>query len=247
MKKILISSGCSFTFEEWNWQGHLSRKLNLDLVNLGMSSQGNGLISRKLIYKVNKILETNDPNDILVGIMWSGIDRHEYYSRENRDVSTWGHNEKYPLDGRVKNPTNVVDGLYNWRILNYNWDNKESRIHYTTYHDLVSSMVYSLEHILRVQWYLEKNNITYFMTTYLDIFKDKTLLNHPEINYLYKQIDFKKFLPVSGCHEWVKEHYGATGGFNSPDIYGYIGIHPTDFGHEKFTEEVIIPYIKDII
>ena len=31
----------SFTFEDWNWPGHLSRKLNLNVMNKGMASQGN--------------------------------------------------------------------------------------------------------------------------------------------------------------------------------------------------------------
>ena len=50
MKKVLIASGCSFTFENWNWPGHLSGNLGLEIINVGMGSQGNGLISRKLIY-----------------------------------------------------------------------------------------------------------------------------------------------------------------------------------------------------
>ncbi len=43
MKKILLASGCSFTFEPWNWPGHLSQKLDINLLNVGMASQGNGL------------------------------------------------------------------------------------------------------------------------------------------------------------------------------------------------------------
>jgi hypothetical protein len=248
MKKILLSSGCSFTFEDWNWPGHLSKQLNIELLNVGMASQGNALISRKAIYNVERLLENYNNSEILVGIMWSGIDRAEYYSPQDTDVNFWGFgNNKIPKDGRIKNPTNVVENQYNWRIMNYNWENTECVLYYENYHNAVSSMVYTIEHILRVQWYFHKIGIDYFMSTYVDIFKDKTLLNHPEISYLYNQIDFSKFLPVSGCHEWVKENYGNDGGFNAPDANGYIGIHPTSFGHEKFTQEVIMPFIKNML
>jgi hypothetical protein len=92
--------------------------------------------------------------------------------------------------------------------------------------------------------FLEKNGLDYFMSTYIDIFNNPEILKNPEINYLYNMIDFSKFLPIRGCHEWVKENYGGNGGFNDPDKNGYIGIHPTSFGHEKFVNEVILPHIK---
>jgi hypothetical protein len=79
MKKKLIASGCSFTFEPWSWPTPTSQLLNMDLINVGMGSQGNGLISKKIIYTVDKELKKTKPEDILVGIMWSGIDRHDVY------------------------------------------------------------------------------------------------------------------------------------------------------------------------
>ena len=72
MKKVIVS-GCSFTFEDWNWPKFLRKHLNVskqNLINVGMASQGNGLISKKLIYVVNKELETTKPEDILVGVMF---------------------------------------------------------------------------------------------------------------------------------------------------------------------------------
>jgi hypothetical protein len=241
MEKILLSSGCSFSFEDWNWPGHLSKKLNYNLSNVAMPSQGNGIISRKVIYNVEKLLKNYKNKDILVGVMWSGVDRFDYYSETNDSVYHWG-NFQIP-DRRIKNPTNIVDDLYNWRIMNHHWTNKESKIYYQTFHTTVSSMIFTIEHILRTQWYLERLGINYFMSTFMDLFNDFDLINHPEILYLYKQIDFTKFLPVKGCYEWVKDNYRILG-FNSPDENNYIGTHPTSFGHEKFTDEVILPYLN---
>lgn len=242
--KTLIASGCSFTFEPWNWPTFVANKFNLELRNVGMASQGNGLIARKLIYEVNKALDLYNPDEILVGVMWSGTDRHEFYKEESIDSKSWGN---YPKDyNDVKNPTNVVDGKLNWYILNHHWTNKESTTYYKNFHTVVQGMVLSLEHILRVQLFLEKMGIKYFMSSYLDIFSDASLMNNDEISYLYKNINLNSFLPVKGCHEWVKENYSNNGGFNEPDEKGYIGIHPTEFGHKKFTDEVIIPHLNKI-
>lgn len=245
-KKILVTSGCSFTFEDWNWQGNLSRTLGLELKNTGMSSQGNGLISRKLIHSITEALKTYNSEEILVGVMWSGVDRHEFYSSHSIKNINWGWENAKDNDPRVKNPTEVISGLPNWYIVNHHWQNPESTLFYSNYQDHISSMVYTIEHILRIQMFLEKNKIDYFMSTYLDIFSDEKVINHPEIKYLYDLIDFNHFLPVKGCYEWVKENYGISGGFNDPDDNGYIGIHPTSFGHEKFTEEVIVPFLNKL-
>ena len=244
-KKILIAGGCSFTFEDWNWPGHLSKILDTSLVNNGMGSQGNALISRKLIYSVTESLKQYKPEEIIVGIMWSGIDRHEFYDTKRKQATYWGWKNVENLDPRVKNPTEVVPGRKNWYILNYHWTNKESINFYGNFHNHISSMIYTLEHILLTQMFLEKNNIDYFMSTYMDIFSNDEIMNNPEIKYLFNLIDFSKFLPVKGCHEWVKDNYEDSGGFNNPDENGYVGIHPTSFGHEKFTNEVIIPFLNN--
>lgn len=82
------------------------------------------------------------------------------------------------------------------------------------------------------------------MSTYMDIFKDESTNNHPDVKYLYDMIDFSKFLPVNGCFEWVKENYPKE--FRVVDENGNIlDFHPTEKGHEKFTDEVIIPYLKE--
>lgn len=246
-KKILIVGGCSFTFEDWNWPGHLSRILNRSLVNDGMASQGNGLISRKLIYSLTEALKEHTPEEIMVGIMWSGVDRHEFYDTKNESAIYWGWKNVENLDSRLKNPTEVVPGYKTWYILNHHWDNKESINFYGNFHNPISSMIYALEYILITQMFLKKNNIYYFMSTYMDIFSNDELMNHPEIKYLFNLIDFSKFLPVKGCHEWVKDNYANSGGFNDPDENNYIGIHPTSYGHEMFTKNVILPFLKTYI
>ena len=243
-KKILVASGCSFTFEPWNWPTFVAKEFDMNLINVGMGCQGNGLISKKLIYCIDSLLnDGKSPNDILVGIMWSGTDRHEFYTDDTSGLTN--------IDGWIENPTSVIphpNNLYrNWVITNCHWKVNNSELYYKYFHNNVSSMIQTLQNILLTQWYLEKKGIKYFMTTYLNIFDKKTHdeIDNIEVQHWFKMIDFTKFLPVDGCHEWVKENYGESGGFNEPNSYGYQGIHPTEYGHKKFSEEVILPFIKD--
>jgi hypothetical protein len=241
-KKVLLSSGCSFTFEDWNWPGYLSRKLNLNVMNKGMASQGNGLISRKVISGLDELLKTYKKEEILVGVMWSGVNRHEYYTEDTNDIKTWGFFSKD--DHTIKNPTDVIDGEFNWRIMNIGWDGEEVKSYYEFFHNEISSMVFTIEHILRVQWYLDSLGVDYFMSTYMDIFQWGRLKYHPEVLPLFDKINFEKFLPVDGCMEWVQNNYDELGMPIELDKYGNRGQHPTPFGHEKFTEEVIIPHLS---
>ena len=237
-KKTLLASGCSFTFEPWNWPTFVCDKMDYNLINVGMASSGNGLIGKKVIYQVDKLLKTQQPGDIVVGVMWSGVDRHDFYTDDSTRLSN--------INGWIENPTNVVDNRKNWIITNYMWDIPQAKNWYQNLHTHVGAMIITIQNILMVQWYLERKGVKYFMSTYMDIFHSsghKDLIVHPEVKYLFDMIDFSKFLPVSGCHEWVKENYNEFG-FSGHVGYEHRGIHPTEFGHIKFAEEVVVPFIK---
>ena len=249
--KTLVVSGCSFTFEPWNWPTFVSEHIDYKLINIGMGSTGNGLISKKVIYKVNELLKTHKPEYIIVGVMWSGIDRTEFFYDHRF------YNEKIKNDeGWLENPTSVcgfgtLKPRKNWVIGNIHWDEEKSKVWYEHLHTDVGATITTIENILRTQWYLEKCGVKYFMSTYMDIFNSENMkvldiMRNVDVKYLYEMIDFDKFLPVSGCHEWVKDHYPEKG-YNSPTKDGYVGIHPTKFGHKMFAEEVIIPFIDQNI
>jgi hypothetical protein len=238
-KKIMVASGCSFTFEPWNWPTFVVNELDLDLLNVGMASTGNGLISKKVIYNVNELLKTYRPEDIIVGVMWSGIDRVDFYSEDNREMSN--------INGWIQNPTTVVKGCNNWEIGNFMWKTTKSKLWYEHFHTHTGSLIQTIQNILTTQWYLEKHGVKYFMSTYLDIFNNdliKGLLNKPDVRYLYEMINFENFLPVSGCHEWVARNCGDLA-FNKPDENGNVGMHPTEYGHKQFAKDVIVPFIKN--
>lgn len=91
--KQLITGGCSFSECEspWisTWPKHLANTLSeYQHIGTGLSSQGNGLISRQVIYQVTESLKRTSTNNILVGVMWSGPDRHDFLLISTRLFST---------------------------------------------------------------------------------------------------------------------------------------------------------------
>ena len=231
---ILITSGCSFSLTSQNiddhiptWPDYLNMKLSTELISKSMGSQGNDLISRGIIYEVNKQLKTKQPHQIKVGIMWSGTDRKSIYFRKDFPTNS--------SDGWVKNPHGFIKDHNHWEIMNHHWTGGTSKIYYEQIHTRIEGFICTLENILRTQWFLEKNNIEYFMTTFCDIFVDMLTIipteQKEEIEHLYEQINWNVFLPIKGMYEWCD---GCEG----------IAEHPSQEQHERFTEEVIIPFIK---
>ena len=166
MRKILITSGCSFSecisTHVDTWPRHLHRTLpGYEHKSYAMGSQGNGLISRGIIYGVIEALKTHRPEDILVGVMWSGANRHDFRCH---DINELCFVQDKIHNGWIENPTSFVnDADKNWVILNVNWaddgGNLEAETYYKMFHDQIGHSIYSIEHILRVQYFLQKYNI----------------------------------------------------------------------------------------
>ncbi|MBO01946.1 MAG: hypothetical protein CMG35_12170 [Candidatus Marinimicrobia bacterium] len=232
-KKLLITSGCSFSEtsnQMQSWPIQLNRHFqNFGLISKGMSSQGNGLIARSIIYEVSKALEDTLPQNIIVGIGWSGADRHEVWV-DNPTCQQYNN-----TDGWIQNPTGFIDGTKSWEIFNHHWTTTKSKIFYKNFYTEVGKLIDTIENVLRVQWFLEKHNIKYFMTRMCD-WQDSLAEHHAEIGYLVKLIDKTKFLPVMGMYEWARDESGLPLG---PDDY-----HPTVAQHIMFTQEIILPFLK---
>ena len=139
----------------------------------------------------------------------------------------------------MENPTGFIpDQPKNWVLTNLGW--KLAKDYYAKYHSMMYGAVMTLEHILRTQWFLERNNITYFMTT----MNSKVLLptassgTDPTIMHLHDQIDFTKFLPIPGMQEWC---YGD--GENDIGATNWMR-HPTLKHQKKFAEDLVFPWLQ---
>lgn len=231
-KKVLITSGCSFseTIKEKTWPLWLEEKLDLKTgIHTGLGCQGNGMIARKAIHSVHEVLKYTNANDITVGIMWSGPNRHEQYSMH--DPSFVSKN----IDGWQINPVSFVNNdRAGWIIYNGNWKIREAKNYYRYIYDVVYSQILTLENIIRVQNYLKIHSVKYFMSVYMDeVLKFR---DNPNLDHLYEQIDFNQFLPVEGEYEWCRDNTSFK--FNKHDM------HPTGEMHEAFTNQVIMPFLN---
>jgi len=249
MNKLLITSGCSFSecityiAGSGTWPNHLKDILGYKHNSYAMGSQGNGLISRGIIYGVCEALKTYKPEDILVGVMWSGSNRHDFKCTNPNDL----HFVQNKTDnGWIENPTNFIKhSRKDWVILNVNWtdqDNHEAETYYRMFHSDIGSSIYSIEHILRTQYFLQKHKINYFFTDYVDEnIVSKFLSNHPEVNYLYKLIDKEYYLPVSSEFTWVRENTKFSHLWNDPSLSYWE--HPKSEMHKEFVEQIIYPWL----
>jgi len=199
--KKFIVSGCSFSTSDYTgrpwpilFMAHLP---DYTLINKSAQSRGNGLISRAVIYEVQNQLQNGVlPEDILVAVQWSGWDRHENHISDLSLLSS-SDEQVSPISKRVQG---FIDNYINsWEIMNHHWDTKNSKLYYSMLYSGKGKLIESLEHILRTQWFLEKHNIKYFMTTMIK-FPDSC----DETEHLFQMIDKSKFLPVSGMFEWGK-------------------------------------------
>lgn len=257
MSKVLITGGCSFSicFENdvSTWPIHLYKILQqhgyTEHISKAMGSQGNGLISRGIIYAVSKALESYNPEDILVGVMWSGSNRLDYRCA-NTDLLSFG---KMNTDGWIENPTGFVDEAdKKWVIMNPNWNILEAQTYYKFFHDYVGSTIYSLEHILRTQYYLKSKNVKYFFTDFvdnniIDSTSQEVVNSKIEYEHLVKELDRDNYLPVSSEHRWLYENSITKEEYHKRHLYnGRMSqwVHPNHDEHKEFVDQIIVPYLK---
>ena len=183
MDKIIVISGCSFTLGDLSWPYHIEQEKYGWVHNVADTGAGNSYISRSVIWEVNDQLKLgNDPKDIEVLIMWSGISRKEFLStkRENPMHELW-------VDGKDKNWFGNFIHDVHWNrhpsedstwikssIPYMSWDNKLVTkfldLYWKHFYSEEESLINTLESILRTQWYLDGLGIKYKMMCWQNIF-----------------------------------------------------------------------------
>ena len=239
---ILLTSGCSFSECKSPWIDTWPRQLEQIIkptaaYHEGVGAQGNGMISREIIWRASQLLEHKD--QLLVGIMWSGPDRHEVLLPVKKLPKNVDFGAPVLGEDKFYNPYNWIEGTTaKWLILNKLSNTQISKEFYSNVHNGWLAQILAIEHILRVQWFLKLHNIRYFMSTYTDqVFFDQ-YCNHPDVKYLYDQIDFDMFLPVAGEYEWCRDHSGLEFPVKGDR-------HPSSEQHKLFAEQVILPFLKE--
>ena len=254
MSKKLITAGCSFTVNAKDgpaWPTYLKQSLEPynyhDFINNALSSAGNGLISRKAIYQVTEELKTRPPEDLLVGIIWSGSSRYDY-RLSNTEILNFKRDNTH--NGWVENPTSIaLKGSKHWVVLNHHWadpkwhpekkSNIEAETYYRYFFDEVGATIYTLEHMLRVQWFLKSKNIKYFCGFFKNEAINSSHFDHPEVSYLFNELDQTTFLPGTSMYNWVEKN--SKSDFKLSPQHD----HPRTFQHKEYAEQVILPFLKE--
>lgn len=256
--KLLVATGCSFTEVQYpfsdmdypvsvedypdayfTWPVHLTNYLNCKTNFQGRGASGNKIISSATIYSVIEALKTYSADEILVGVMWSGSYRHAVYQSE---IPYDYHKVQYDKIYSANNPASIVgnDNANYYKIMPY-WNDELSKFYYKYMFDQRGSLIETIEHILRVQWFLKLHNIKYFMTSHHDLALYNVDNNHPDVKYLWDEVDWNMFLPVRNEWDWLKQNVDS----NLDNRIGTVNPHPTTEMNQRFTHEVIIPHLKN--
>lgn len=233
-----------------SWAYWLSESLDVQLHNTAMGSQGNDLIARKVIHKVVELLDSGvAPEEILVGIVWSGADRKDFYSSEV--PADFPVNES----GWIKNPEQFVEGDQTqggWVIMSSGWMHQYSKIWYENFYDEVGAHINTYERIHWTQSYLKSVGVQYFMTTYMSNVINymnnpahgtpskfyQTCRQDPNIQWMHDHIDWQCFLPVQSYSAWCDVHYDDFVNFYD---------HPQEPHARAFVEKVVVPHVQEKI
>jgi len=263
--KLTIASGCSFSDTEFwesytTWPKQLPDQLGIDeWVNEGRGGQANNMIRMRVIHAVEKALKTYSPQDLLVGVMWSGPDRSGiYYHKDSLEDEPTG---KVWIDS-YKFIDDETDGVWKPFILGHSnvSNGKLDKLYYKNFHDSTGSLVDTLHDIHYTQLYLESKGIRYFMSNAWNIFEFRWdnwgfykgnledyinknigrhhVLNHPDLKWIADTIDWNKFLPVEGMWEWCQQY--------RPERDNEVDHHPTKEEHREFTKQIILPFVEKL-
>jgi len=86
-KRILVTGGCSFSTSGDNqhqtWVDYIGQKYDFRrYLHTGSPASGNELIAERVIYALQTLLDKgHSPNDLYLGVVWSGIERKELNER----------------------------------------------------------------------------------------------------------------------------------------------------------------------
>lgn len=240
--KCLITAGCSYSQvpnRDVTWPVHLNEYLKPEKVYyLGQGAAGNGIISRKVIHALTEALKTYRPEEILVGIMWSGFNRRDIYSRKSLDTTIIDYGTDV-----YRNPLKVIDD-YDYYLINQNWDDNLTTFFSKYAYIEEDALMITLEHVLRTQWFLKLHNINYFMTEYdYDCFdigpvKSELISSSKDLTFLSDQIDKSKWLPIRNMYDYAC-HVSKFDFARPKDP------HPSTEQHKEMVETVLIPFLLE--
>ena len=237
--KKLIVSGCSYTNSGYpTWAYFLSEKYNLELVNLAWSGAGNKHIADSLIL----YLEQNkcDANEVLIGAMWSGIDRHDWYVSLPDPKYAQYHRYHYTNNVFLIFPQQILHDLKLTRDLSrrdpdFVLDLAYFRGREARQLDGLMSMIY-------LNSYLAANGYTFFQTHFFDPNGDEGQSGYMRgSRYADASSKFRISCTRPGMLNFAHDQFLGNWALDQNLHHSAYDYHPTPNGHKLWTETVLIP------
>lgn len=283
--KHIVTSGCSFSNTEdcvdytshgmdyysyqldnyKSWALHLEDIIpNSKVYNTAKPAAGNGYISRAVIYKVNEMLEQYKKPDY-VFIQLSSCDRKELLvdikdatSQTDKNIITHFIPEFDIKDVRHNKDIKLKNNNLLWLKHSYEEDSL-MKYWYKYYYSVEVGYLRTLEHILRLQWFFNVNDISYKFFSGWNIFKDlpKIPRSPIELRHLWKMIDWDNFwfhrnnvigLKWGGIKEWGEDNLPFKDRYVTGERLNENGTaldeHPSNIAHREFAKQVVSKWIK---
>lgn len=241
-----------------SWALHLEDIIpECKVYNTAKPAAGNGYISRAVIYKVNEMLEQYKKPDY-VFIQLSSCDRKELLvdikdatSQTDKNIVTHFIPEFDIKDVRHNKDIKLKNNNLLWLKHSYEEDSL-MKYWYKYYYSVEVGYLRTLEHILRLQWFFNVNDISYKFFSGWTIFGELKVPRYPlELRHLWKMINWDNFWfhrKFGGIKEWGEDNLPfedryVTGERRNEDGYA-LDEHPSNKAHREFAKQVVSKWIK---
>jgi hypothetical protein len=233
--KTLLVSGCSFTHnnseDHFSWANDLAVWTGMDIVNLAIPGAGNTHIANSIILHIER--EQLDPKDSLVLVMWSGIARIDWIA--DRELSNF--KDTYPFTYNYDQHNELIVGGSWWHRENNKTHIIKTLIEYSKYqttHSLALDSWLSMTSLIN---YLNAKGFEHYHTSILDHGFDKEEM---WVDYNKELAELKLSLDRTN---WISPCIGNY--CKDLNMLQDDNFHPTMQGHEKWTREVLMPYLYE--
>ena len=256
----------------WNsWGEQTADVLDMVCINSGISGVGNNMIMRQLLYTLHRMFEMGYPKEsIIASVMWSGCDRTEIFMNDGEEKivpergapvrprkNILGSNGYWisfnpSTVGYMEQQMNSDAPLVNFPESCRKYIEIGNHIYFRTWASEVQRILYSLQCVLTTQEFLKNKGIKYCFQRYTaDCFMEETFdYTNPELSWIDSFIDWDKFIE-GGEFEWCYDN--TEGPFVEETRLGWKRedrkkepMHPTVKQHQKYAEEVVVPFIKKL-
>jgi hypothetical protein len=226
-KKILVTSGCSFTncnnlSLASNWPGYVRDRCGFEYcVDLSYPGVGNEYIANSVLNYVDA-LSIEQRKEIILIVMWSGLDRLETLTKDLSKTAPSIDGIEYRRANHGNNISNELSAAEVWR----SWKN-----------------------IVFLDSYLCMQNIQYAFTSYVNLldppfFPKRDLTPHFFGNLSKDKLQTLKSMPWLHNHQDCLFEYCFKNDHLSSDLF-----HPNYQGGYNWTDYVLLPgmLVKEFI